>query len=186
MTPAPSPKNRDQHHSGSPKSGEPVYLTIGKLRRTHGVKGNLLMDVLGDSAESIAPGLVVFVGPKHKEARVAEVRPNNNSLLIRFEGITDCDQAAVFRNQAVAIRSKEAPPLPEGRYYQHEVLGLRVIDETAKELGVLTEILSTGAHDVYVIKPAEGEEILVPAVKDFILKIDTEGGVIVARLPQWE
>lgn len=185
MTPAPSGK-RDLHNSGSPRSGEPVYLTIGKLRRTHGVRGEILMDVLADDPEMLKPGLVLFVGLKHKEAKLAAVRAADKSLIVRFEGHTDCDQAAAFRNQFVAIKTSDAQPLNTGRYYHHEVIGLKVIDDQGKDLGVLADILSTGANDVYVIRPAEGEEILVPAVKEFVIKIDPGSRLIVVKLPEWE
>jgi 16S rRNA processing protein RimM len=185
MTPAPSGK-RDLQNSGSPRSGEPVYLTIGKLRRTHGVKGEILMDVLADDPEMIKPGLTLYVGTKHKEAKLAAVRAADKSLIVRFESHTDCDQAAVFRNQFVAIKTSDAQPLNTGRYYHHEVIGLKAVDESGKQLGILTDIISTGANDVYVIKPLEGAEILVPAVKEFVIKIDPGSHLIVVRLPEWE
>ena len=185
MTPVPT-NERNQPKSGSPRSGEPVYLTIGKLRRTHGVKGEILMDVLADDPEMIKPGLTLFVGSKHKEAKLAAVRTADKSLIVRFEGYSDCDQAAVFRNQFVAIKTSDAQPLDSGRFYHHEVMGLKVFDESGKELGVISEIIPTGANDVYVIKPLEGEDILVPAVKEFVMKIDTGSRSIVVRLPEWD
>ena len=185
MTPAPTGKH-DQQNSGSPRSGEPVYLTIGKLRRTHGVKGEILMDVLADDPEMVKPGLILYVGTKHKEAKLAAVRAADKSLIVRFEGHSDCDQAAVFRNQFVAIKTSDAQPLDTGRYYHHEVIGLKAVDENGNELGVLADIISTGANDVYVIKPLEGEEVLVPAVKEFVIKIDPGSRLIVVRLPEWE
>ncbi len=186
MTPTTSAQKRDAHNSGSPKTGEPVYLIIGKLRRTHGLDGDLLMDVLTEHPETITVGLTVFVGQKHKPITVSGVRQADRNLLIKFEGYTDCDQAAIFRNQVLSIKTSEAQPLSEGRFYHHEIIGMNVVDENSQPVGVLTEILTTGANDVYVVNPVEGKEILIPAVKAFILKIDPEANLMVVRMPQWD
>ncbi len=186
MTPDPKVRKEDQSRSGSPRSGEPVYLTVGKLRRTHGVKGNLLMDILSDSSEVFIPGRTVYLGPKYHEVKIVEVRSANQNLLIRFEGYDDCDKAAILRNQIVSIRTENLQPLMEGRYYHHQVVGLNVIDESEKDLGILTEIITTGANDVYVITASDGSEILIPAVKKFILKFDLEKHRIVVKPPNWE
>lgn len=186
MMPVPSARKRDTQKSGSPKTGEPVYLTIGKLRRTHGLKGDLLMDVLTDNPESITSGLPVFVGPKHKPMKIIRARSISKAMIIGFEGFTDCDQAAILRNQEVAIKTTEAKSLEEGRFYHHEIIGMQVMDETGNLIGIVSEIVTTGANDVYVVKPVEGNEILIPAVKDFIKKIDPVDKRMVVQLPQWE
>ncbi len=186
MTPVPSARKRTPQNSGSPKSGEPAYLIIGKLRRTHGVNGDLLMDVLTDEPEVIKAGLTVFVGPHHRLMKISGCRTAGESLLVRFEGFTDCDQAAIFRNQSVAIKTNEAQPLKAGRFYQYEIIGLNVIDENGKSIGKVTEILVTGANDVYVVQNEAGDEVLIPAVKEFVKKIDLDNGELTVLLPQWE
>ena len=186
MTPVPSARKRDPQNSGSPKSGEPAYLIIGKLRRTHGVNGDLLMDVLTDEPEAIKEGLTVAVGPHHKLMKISGCRTAGENLLVRFEGFTDCDQAGVFRNQSVSIKANEAQPLKEGRFYHHEIIGLTVLDENRNTIGKVTEILVTGANDVYVVMNEAGDEVLVPAVKEFIKKIDPENCEMTVKLPQWE
>ncbi len=186
MTPVPTARKRDTQNSGSPKTGEPVYLIIGKLRRTHGVNGDLLMDVLTDNPESITSGLSVYVGPKHRPMKIAGARFAAKAMIIRFEGFTDCDQAAILRNLAVAIKTTEAQPLERGRFYHHEIIGMQVVDETGDTIGIVIEILATGANDVYVVKPVEGNELLIPAVKEFVKKIDPANNVMVVQLPQWE
>ena len=102
------PKERPEKiasKTGSPQSGEPVYLAIAKLRRTHGLKGEILMDALTDFPERIKKGNTVYTGPKHTPRIINTFRPTNKEYLISFEGITDCDQAAILRNQLVFICS---------------------------------------------------------------------------------
>jgi 16S rRNA processing protein RimM len=186
MTPVPSARKRDTQNSGSPKTDEPVYLTIGKLRRTHGLNGDLLMDVLSDNPESITTGLSVFVGPKHKLLKIIRARYTAKAMIIGFEGFTDCDQAAILRNLDVAIKTSEARPLEKGRFYQHEIIGMHVVDEAGNTVGIVAEILTTGANDVYVVKPVEGNELLIPAVKEFVKMIDPENNKMVVQPPLWE
>lgn len=186
MSPAPTTRKREQPTSGSPRSGEPVYLTLGKLRRTHGLKGDLLLEVFTDNPQMIKPGLQVYVGHSHQLLKVAAARENGNTMLICFEGVEDCDQAAAFRNQFVMIKTSDADPLEDGRFYHHEVVGMQVFDENGGLVGTLAEIITTGANDVYVVQPENGDEILIPAVKEFIKDIDRGSKRMTVRLPQWE
>jgi len=72
------------------------------------------------------------------------------------------------------VSAEDRPPLPEGEYYHHQIIGLNVFDETGTSLGVVSEILETGANDVYVVAAAGGREILIPALKDVLLEINLE------------
>lgn len=186
MKPASSEKPRKTIKPGSPQTGEPVYLTIGKLRRTHGVRGEIIMDALTDFPDTIKTGMTVYIGAHHKQQKISSVRPADKTFLIAFEGFDDCDKVGIFRNQFVFIKTKDAAPLEEGKFYQHEVIGMDVIDESGALLGKISEILNTGANDVYVIQPESGEEILIPAIKNVVLEIDKSTGKMRVRLPEWE
>ncbi|MEO7838823.1 MAG: ribosome maturation factor RimM, partial [Anaerolineales bacterium] len=102
------------------------------------------------------------------------VRPHQSGLLVKFKGIETPENAGLFRNQWVYIQAKDASPLPEGQLYRHELIGFRVVDETDNVLGELTEILETGANDVYVVKDQAGKELLLPAIPSVILDLDAE------------
>jgi 16S rRNA processing protein RimM len=186
MKPASSEKSRKTIKPGSPQTGEPVYLTIGKLRRTHGVRGEIIMDALTDFPDTITTGMTVYIGGHHKQQKISSVRPADKIFLIAFEGFDDCDKVGIFRNQFVFIKTKDAAPLEEGKFYQHEVMGMDVMDESGVHLGKISEILNTGANDVYVIQPESGEELLIPAIKSVVLEIDTTTGKMRVRLPEWE
>jgi 16S rRNA processing protein RimM len=142
-------------HSGSPSKGEPVYLVVGSLRRPHGVDGEILMEVLTDFPERIQAGMTVFLGGKHHPATISQVRNHNNGLLLSFEGMDSPESVGRFRNQPVYVPTVGRPELPKGN-----------------ELGLLTDILETGANDVYVVTSNEGHEILLPAIKDVVLNVD--------------
>lgn len=157
------------------------FLVVGQLGRAHGVKGEIRMLLLTDFPERLQTGLVVFIGEQHKPIRIASCRgqrqsTNKEFMLITIEGYDDREKVEMLRNQMVYVRADDRPPLPDGEYYQHQLLGLRVIDEDGRGLGVLTEILRTGANDVYIIKPVTGREILCPAIDSTILDVNLKRG----------
>jgi 16S rRNA processing protein RimM len=156
---------------GSP-DGEPEYLTVGFLRRPHGLQGEINMDLHTDFPERMQSGRKLFVGEQHQPMTLASVRPHQSGLLVKFKGIETPESAALFRNQWVYIQAKDAAPLPEGQLYRHELIGFKVVDENDNALGELTEILETGANDVYVVKDQAGKEILLPAIPSVILELD--------------
>jgi len=156
---------------GSP-DGEPVYLVVGFLRRAHGVQGEIIMDLHTDFPERFRSGRKLFVGEEHKVMTIESVRSHAKGLLIKFKGIETPEETAQFRNQWVYIKATDAPPLPEGQIYQHQLFGFQVVDENENLLGELVEIIETGANDVYVVKNESGKEILLPAIPSVILDLD--------------
>jgi 16S rRNA processing protein RimM len=160
-----------QELSGSP-DGEPVYLTVGFIRRPHGLQGAMVMDLHTDFPERMKSGRKLLVGEEHQTHTLASVRPHQAGLLVKFKGINTPEQAGLFRNQWVYIKSSDAPKLPDGRIYQHELLGFQVVDENEQLLGELVEILETGANNVYVVRDGSEREILLPAIPSVVLETD--------------
>jgi 16S rRNA processing protein RimM len=158
--------------SGSPSKGEPVYLEIGLLHRPHGVHGDILMEVFTDFPERLQEGFTVFLGNKHTPANIIRKRSHNDGLLLGFEGIDTPEAAGMLRNQMVYVQTKDRPVLPDGRHYYYQLIGIQVVDDAENELGTLTDILETGANDVYVVTSKNGRELLLPAIKDVMLNVD--------------
>ncbi len=163
----------EKKNTGSPK-GEPLYLSVGFLRRPHGLQGEIIMDLHTDFPERMKSGRKLFVGDEHKPMTLTSVRPHQSGLLVKFKGIETSDDAGKFRNQWVFIKAKDAPPLPEGQIYQHELIGFKIVDESDNPLGELVEILETGANDVYVVRDDTGKEILLPAIPSVILDVEAD------------
>ena len=170
-----------EQKQGSPK-GESVYLAIGFLRRPHGVSGEIIMDLHTDFPERIKAGRKVYVGEKYETLTIDSARAHGNGMLIRLNGCDTPETAGRFRNQWVYVKSTEVPALPAGKVYKHELIGLTVTTDSGETLGVLNEILETGANDVYVVKKESGGEILLPAISDVILGIDMDERVIRVHL----
>jgi 16S rRNA processing protein RimM len=180
----PQPVTQEES-TGSPVQGGPVFLAIGQLRRSHGIKGEMVMEVLTDFPERIRTGKTVFVGDAHAPMEIASIRGHDQAMIIRLAGIQTPEEAGQFRNQVVYVRAAELPRLPEGEYYHHQLLGLTVVDEAGQVLGTLAEILETGANDVYLVKTPEAKELLLPAIEDVILGVDLERREIRVRPPEW-
>jgi 16S rRNA processing protein RimM len=157
--------------SGSP-TGEPVYLVVGFLRRPHGVAGEIIMDVLTEFPERLKAGRKLYVGEKHQRITLVSSRRHANGLLVKIKGFNTPEEVGQFRNQRVYVKTADEPTLPEGQYYHHQLIGLQVVDESDSRLGELTEILVTGANDVYVVKDTSGRELLLPAIPTVILDVD--------------
>lgn len=160
----------DTKDTGSP-TGEPLYLSVGFLRRPHGVRGEIIMDLHTDFPERMKKGRKLFIGDDHKPMTLTNVRPHQSGLLVKFKDVDTPEDAGLYRNQWVYVQTKDVP-LPEGQHYKHELLGLRVVDEDGKLLGELIEILETGANDVYLVRDDAGKEILLPNIPSVILDLD--------------
>lgn len=180
--PASRKPHKDAGKPGSPKEGEPVYLAVGMLRKPHGLRGDLLLEVYTDFPERLRPGTQIFVGDEHRPLKITRRRPHNNGLILGFEGVDTPEAAGKLRATVAYVPSADRPALPEGEYYHHEIIGLSVLDEDGAELGRLSEIIQTGANDVYVVKTAQGKEILLPALKEVLLGVDLESKIMRVHL----
>jgi 16S rRNA processing protein RimM len=181
----PAGQPEQDSRTGSPGKGEPVFLAVGRLRRSHGLAGEMIMDVLTDFPERLYPGKTVYVGETHEPIRIEGVRGHNRELIVHMTGLDSPEAAGRYRNAILYVKSSELPKLPEGEYYHHQLLGLTAINEAGEELGRLTDILETGANDVYLVKTLDGNELLLPAVDEVILEVDLEHHQIRVRPPEY-
>ncbi len=178
-------KNNSSISTGSPKPGEPVFLAVGQLRRSHGLHGEIIMEIFTDFPERIEAGKMLLIGDEHSEIVVKSVRPHGKYLLLGFEGIDAVDEVRKLTNKILSVRKSEVPKLPKGQYYYHDVIGLNVIDEHNEKIGILDEIITTGANEVYIIKRENSPEILIPAIKGVILEINLKEKYIKVKQPEW-
>ena len=168
-------------HTGSP-TGEPDYLAVGFLRRPHGIGGEMLMDVHTDFPERLKPGRRLYLGGEHVPVTLTHTRPHGNGLLVKIKGMDTPEEAGKHRNTWLFVKTSEVPALPEGQYYQYQLLGLNVLDEEGRTLGVLKEILATGANDVYVVTNEAGQELLLPVIPEVVLELKPKEGFIRVHL----
>ncbi len=135
------------------------------------------------------PGRAEVVPSADVPLTVKSVRESGRDLAVFFEEAGSIEDAEALRGKELFVPESEVPPLPEGEYYHFQMLGLRVYTSRGRLLGMLSDIISAGARDVYVVKPVEpadrlrgtGREYLIPATDDAIEMIDMAGGRITLR-----
>ncbi len=171
---------------GSPRSGEPLFLIVGKVRRPHGIRGELVMEVLTDFPERIQIGRTLYAGDDHQPVKIQSLRWHNQYLLIKFHGYDTPETAGFFRNVLIYKPIDHVPQLPEGEFYHHQLIGLTVVDEAGEKIGVLREILITGANDVMLIQTPDDKEMLIPLIDSVLLHVNLEEKIIRVKPPEWE
>jgi 16S rRNA processing protein RimM len=155
------------------------YLVVGQIGRPHGVRGEMRMRIFSDFPERLVRGTQVYVGEGYIPLQIHSSRWEGDAMLIAFDGYRNRTQAETLCNLWVYVRADERPPLEEGEYYHHQLIGLRAItddeDPALQMLGIITDILRTGANDVYVIQK-EDKEVLLPALNETILEVNLARG----------
>lgn len=177
--------NSEQNHkksTGSSPADEPVFVLIGKFRRPHGIRGEIRMTVLTDFPELITGGQIIYAGEKHQPYTVREVRWHGGDMLVSLKELPDRTAVEIFRNIMVYMKSEDMPELPEGEYFVHQLVGLEVITDQGEKLGLLKEILITGANDVYLVESPQGKELLLPATEEVVLEINQEKNQILVHI----
>lgn len=159
-------------------------VIIGKIVAPHGVRGDIRILPLTEKPEQFLK-LNYLLLDNGQQLRIVNVRFHKKMILASAEEITSMNEAELLRGKNVSIFSEDLPPLEEGRFYVSDLLGLKVSLEDGKELGRLKDIISTGNNDVYVIEVPGGKDILLPALKIYVKKIDLNEKLIVVSLPQW-
>jgi 16S rRNA processing protein RimM len=171
--------------AGSRTNSEPAFLVLGKLRRAHGVAGEIALDVYTSMFELLEVKEVVFVGETYQPYTIQATRWKGDLLLLKFEGVNDRALVSQLTNALIYTRTDQLPKLDEDEFYLHQLIGLDVYDTDHHLLGVLTEILETGANDVYLVKDQTGAEVLIAAVDERIVDIDLEAGKMIVSKIEW-
>lgn len=171
--------------AGSQGITEPAFLVLGKLRRPHGVHGEIPLEVYTPMVDLLDAGRTIYIGEDHSPYQIDSVRWKQELMLLKFEGIIDRTTVSELTNLLVFVKTSELPKLSEDEFYLHELIGLDVYDLDGSYLGELTEILETGANDVYLVKDQNGREVLIPAIEEMILEINLEAGVMTVGKMEW-
>ena len=159
----------------------PERLTVGVVIKPHGIRGELAIEVVSDVEGRFELGARVFAGAR--ELIVASTRPHQGRVLVTFEGVEDRSAAEELRGAELTISSEEAATLPSGAYYAHDLEGCAVVDETGGRLGTLARVEANPAHDHWIVTTDDGE-VMLPAVRGFIVKVDLDARTITVAPPE--
>jgi 16S rRNA processing protein RimM len=167
-------------------------LAVGRITRAHGVGGEVAVLPLTQVEERFEPGSRLSLEGSDRTLVVSEVRPHRNRLLVTFDGVEDRDEAERLAGRYLFVPADAAPPLPEGEYWPHQIVGCEVLTEVGRSLGRVREVLLGQANDVWVTRPDGPDEPggggrpapaewLVPALRDVVVSVDVPGRRIVVR-----
>lgn len=154
-----------------------MYVEAGRITNTHGVNGEVKIEVWLDSPAFLKKFGRIFL--EGQERKVLSARTHKDFLITKLEGVEDVNAAMALKGKTVHILRSDAK-LPKGGYFLQDIIGAHVQDERGREIGRLTEVLERPASNIYVVQGAA--EHLIPAVPEFILSTDPEAGVITVRL----
>ena len=154
-----------------------AFIEAGRIVNTHGVAGEVKIEVWLDSPQLLRRCGRVFLDGQEKKLLSGKVQ--KSFLIAKLEGVEDLNAAMRLKGRTVQIAREDAR-LPRGAYFIQDILGASVVDEQGKEIGKLVDVLERPASNIYVV---QGEtEHLIPAVPEFIRNTDAEKGVITVRL----
>ena len=155
------------------KQSEAEWATIGKVVALFGVHGELKVLSLTDIPNRFAELDAVYLGPDHIRYALQSARPYKGEMVVlKLAGIEDANTAETLRNFDITIPLNQLAKLPPDSYYQHDILGLHVSTLDGRDVGKIVDIMITGSNDVYIIKAADGRQVLVPAIKEVVKQVD--------------
>ncbi len=154
------------------------YFKIGIITSSHGVRGEMKVFPTTDDTRRFKKCREVYVEDKTGlvmyEVESARVSPDK--VLLKLKGIDTPEEAVKLRQRGIFVDREHAVKLSKDEYFIADLIGLEVINEDGDRIGVIEEVLPTGANDVYQIAMDDGRELLLPAIKDCILEVNVEQG----------
>lgn len=159
-------------------------VTIGTVLCTHGLRGDVRVRSLSDVPnrfETLTQVTLAGVAGARRELRVSAARPMGSDYLVSFQGIDRMDRATALVGSLLQITEDRATTLPDGQYYERDLVGMVVRTEEGLPLGTLEEILPTGANAVFVVRRADGHEHLIPATREAVCAVDVAGRLMTIR-----
>lgn len=160
----------------------PQFLVVGEILKPFGYRGEVKVRVISDYPKHFLKHKTVYLGTPPRAFQVERARFHANYILMKFAGYDSDTSVAKLRGEIVHIPVEAAAKLKKNQYYHHQIIGLNVVTTNGETLGAVAEILETGANDVYLVRTPDSKEILVPAIKSVVKKIDLDTKTLTVEL----
>ena len=149
-------------------------LQVGVITSTHGVRGEVKVFPTTDDPARFKKlkKVILDSGKEQLELEIASVKFFKNMVIVKFKGIDNINDVEKYKKAGLFVTRDNAVKLKENEYFIADLIGLSVVSDEGEDLGTLADVLSTGANDVYVIKKEGTQDLLLPAIKDCIRKVD--------------
>lgn len=155
-------------------------LQVGIITSTHGVRGEVKVFPTTDDVKRFKKlkNVILDTGREKIELEIEGVKFFKQFAILKFKGIDSINDVEKYRQKSLYVTRDNAVRLSRDEYFIADLIDLRVFDENDEEIGVMTDVMQTGANDVYVIRMNDGRELLLPAIKECVLKVDIDAGFI--------
>ena len=155
-------------------------LQVGVITTTHGVRGEVKVFPTTDDANRFKKlkHVILDTGKEQLDLEITQVKFFKNLVILKFKGIDNINEIEKYKGKSLYVTRENAIKLKKNEYFIADLIGLKAVTEDGTELGSVTDVLQTGANDVYVVKQPDGEEVLIPAIKDCVLNVDLEAGIM--------
>lgn len=159
-------------------------LQVGVITTTHGVRGEVKVFPTTDDANRFKKlkEVILDTGKEQLPLEIAQVKFFKNLVILKFKGIDNINDIEKYKGKSLYVTREHAVKLKKDEYFIADLIGMRAVTEEGEELGMIKDVLQTGANDVYIIKKDGEDELLVPAIKDCVKNVDIEGGVMTLHL----
>ena len=158
-------------------------LKVGVITTTHGIRGEVKVYPTTDADRFLDLEYVLLdTGREKRKLEIENVKYFKNLVILKFRGIDNINDIERYKRCPLLVTRENAVPLEEDEYFVADMIGMKVITEDGIEFGTLSDVMETGANDVYVIDSKEHGEVLMPAIKECVLNVDMESGIITVHL----
>lgn len=159
-------------------------LQVGVITTTHGVRGEVKVFPTTDDAARFKKlkQVILDTGKENLTLEIAGVKFFKNMVILKFKGYDNINDVERFRKKSLYVTRENAVKLKKNEYFIADLIGLKVTSDEGENLGELTDVLQTGANDVYVISKEGADDILLPAIRDCVKQVDIEGGAMQVHL----
>lgn len=163
-----------------------ALITVGVISKPHNLQGTLKIFPITDFPERFLKRKEILVENQGRLdlMQITDVSLHQGYILLNLLGIDNLEKAEGLRGAYLKVAESQLETLEKGHYYIYQLVGLQIKDQQGNVIGILEEILKTGANDVYVVKTEAGKEILIPALKKIVKKIDIDIGEIIVELQE--
>jgi len=154
-------------------------VAVGEINSPWGIKGHVKVTPLTSNPERLQPKQQVFVGDL--ALTITDAKIVGKIPVVQFSSFTTRNSVESLKGSLIEILEKDLPKLPENIFYIHDIVGLTVFTDDGEVVGEVIEVLQTGANDVYVIRPSNGKDVLIPALESVIVAIKIEDESLIIR-----
>lgn len=160
------------------------FLQIGVISSTHGIKGEVKVYPTTDDMNRFKKLKEVYLdtGKERLILHPESVKFFKQFVILKFKEFNNINEIEQYRQKSLLVDRQNAVKLRKDEYFIADLIGLKVMTDENSQLGVLKDVLQTGANDVYIVETEDGKEVLLPAIKECVLNVDVEAGEVLVHV----